>query len=184
MKEYPRQMKIFRGYPYSGPWQGLAESCLGQRRPFADGNRVRHCAARVETMLAGLPSPTRIPTRCGKDGLDGSVSGWPIAGLKHTVGHTLTVVLGLPWRLRPQRRVPHGATRSLLWKAAPCSLQAGSVFLALLIVLLQCRRQCWQQLSKLLNLCLGSQNVLACPRRPGVKHPGSPGVAARQTANL
>ena len=73
---------------------------MGQGVPLVDGHSVRDTVARVEHDASGAARGVE-----GQHGLDGHVHGWGVEGLKHDLGHLLTVGLGVEGSLSQQHWV-------------------------------------------------------------------------------
>ncbi|KAG8235741.1 hypothetical protein J437_LFUL015609 [Ladona fulva] len=76
---------------------------------FIDGYSVGNTISRVEHNTGGTTGGVQ-----GKHSLDGDIHGWGVEGLKHDLGHLLTVSLGVEGSLREQNRVLLGGDSQLV----------------------------------------------------------------------
>jgi len=76
------------------------ENSMGKSISFIDGDSVRDTISRVKDNAGGS-------SRCieGEDSLDGDIHGRRVEGLKHDLGHLLTVSFGVEWSLGKEDRL-------------------------------------------------------------------------------
>merc|ERR1719410_2615665 len=70
---------------------------MGERISLIDGNSVGDTITRVHDNASGTSRGIE-----GEDSLDCDVHGWGVEGLKHDLGHLLSVGLGVHWSLSQQ----------------------------------------------------------------------------------